>query len=123
MDKDYFRNMVRLLKETHSFQKCLSDYLRKSFVPINVSQVIILHFLQETDGKISHVELTEKMKGLYSNYNYMINNLNNNGYILKKSGMDIGLDNRCTFLFITEKGKELYRNIRLYVDSLNIDDL
>jgi len=114
MNNDYFKVMLELIKISNELQKNISGFCKKSFISINTSQSLILYLLEESGGKMSHLELKERIAGLYTNINYTIQMLDDRGYIIRKSGTEEGLDKRCTYIYLTEKGKEVYRKISEY---------
>jgi DNA-binding MarR family transcriptional regulator len=57
------------------------------------------------------------MGGVTKNNHYNFQNLIKNGYLIHKKGRLLGMDNRCVFLQVTQKGNDLYKQVCVYLDS------
>lgn len=119
---DYFHLMVELAKTSNMVRKSLSNHIKNFGIRSNDSQIIILHFIERMNSNLSHIELMKNLGFMYTNPNYSIESLINNGHVLRKSGGEIGMDQRCSFLSITPEGKAIYDKVCNYAQD-KIDGL
>lgn len=95
--------------------------MKSNFIPCNFQQLILLHFLMKMGGKAYPQEINmgldlQGIGGFSKNYSYNFKELLRNDFVIQKQGKDMGLDKRCVYFHITDKGRELYKNICVYFD-------
>lgn len=114
MNSSYITLLIETERTARVIGGVIKNYLYKNRIRCNITQVIILHFLMEMkglNGKISPYEVKLEMDSITVNNHYNFGFLYKNGYVIKKSGKEMDLDNRCIFLEVTEKGKQFYNDI------------
>lgn len=118
----YITLLVETEKTSRLISRLLKDYIVEYRIPCNITQIIILHFIKKIGGSTSPYEIQNNMDFLSTNNHYNLQCLIKNGYIEQRSGREIGMDSRCVFVYITSKGKDLYKGICEYttkkMDSL-----
>jgi DNA-binding MarR family transcriptional regulator len=112
---------IELLVETEKTYKLINrlikDYIVESRTPCNVKQIIILHFIKKIGCSASPYEIHDNMESMHTNNHYNLQGLIKNGYLEQRNGKDIGMDNRCVFVYMTSKGNDLYKSICDYTSK------
>ena len=116
MSDDYFRLLIETTKTSNLFVIVITRYMKSNFVPCNFQQLILLHFLMKIGGNAYPQEINagldlQGIGGFSKNYSYNFKELLRNGFVIQKQGKDMGLDRRCVYYHMTDKGKEIYKNI------------
>ena len=121
MSDDYFKLLIETTKTSNLFVIIITRYMKSNLLPCNFQQLILLHFLMTVGGNAYPQEINmgldlKGIGGFSKNYNYNFKELLRNGFVIQKQGKDMGLDKRCVYFHITDKGKEFYDNICIYFD-------
>src|SRR4029077_17378317 len=111
MKYDYFELLIETERTYRKFIKLIKDYMLENHIPCNITQIVVLHFLIKMNGTASPTEIHKETEVMCTNNYSNFQSLIKYGYITQKSGRDIEMDSRCVFLYITEKGKELYKDL------------
>jgi DNA-binding MarR family transcriptional regulator len=114
MSNIFFDLLVETNITGHIFSKVIKEYLFERNVKLNHSQIFLLHFLIKKGGKTSMSLLEGLMSPITKNSCYNINNLAEREYISKINGDYLDRDGRKEYIFITQKGIDLYKDIGIY---------
>ena len=120
MSEEYFKLLIETERTCRLTERLIKEYALENRIPCNVMQILTLHFLIKLGGSGSPHEVHKDITGIggvTKNNHYNFQNLIKNGYLIHKKGKSLGMDNRCVFLEVTSKGRDLYKKVCIFLDE------